>query len=122
MDKENSQQKSIEELAEQVAQISENIKTLMGFKASKEGQQLQYPLDFVSQQIVQASLSVAGPSSFQMGGVKGFGIYYGSGTPNAVIKAAKGSLFLNYTGNSTSTRAYINTDGLTAWTAVTTAT
>lgn len=118
----NPTQKSIEELAQQVAKLGEDMKTLMGFKAAKEGQQLQYPLDFVSQQIILGFSPGAGPRSFLMGGVKGFGIYYGSGTPNAVVKAAQGSLYLNYAGNSTSTRAYINTDGATAWTAITTAT
>ena len=44
----------------------------------------------------------------------------GAGTPNAVITAAKGSLFLRTDGSTTITRAYINTDGGTTWTAVTT--
>jgi hypothetical protein len=46
-------------------------------------------------------------------------IYSGSGAPT--ISAPKGSLYLNITGNSTSTRAYINTNGSTTWTAITTA-
>lgn len=46
----------------------------------------------------------------------------GSGDPATVVSAAQGSLFLRTDGSSTSTRAYINTDGATAWTAVTTAT
>lgn len=46
----------------------------------------------------------------------------GTGSPDTAITAAKGSLYLRLDGSSTSTRAYINTDGATAWTAVTTAT
>lgn len=48
------------------------------------------------------------------------GLYSGAGAPTG-ITAAKGSMYLNTTGTSTSTRAYINTDGGTTWTAVTTA-
>lgn len=120
--KTNPTQQTLEELAKQVAEIGEDVKQMKAFKAAKESQQLQYPLDFVSQQIIQAFVSVSGPRSILLGGTKGFGIYFGSGTPSTVVKAAQGSLYLNYTGNSTSTRAYINTDGATAWTAVTTAT
>jgi hypothetical protein len=43
----------------------------------------------------------------------------GTGVPTVV--APKGSLYLRSDGTSTSTRAYINTDGSTAWTAITTA-
>lgn len=47
------------------------------------------------------------------------GIYFGSGVPT--VSAAKGSLYLRTDGTSTSTRAYINTDGAATWTAITTA-
>lgn len=47
------------------------------------------------------------------------GIYFGSGVPT--VSAAKGSLYLRSDGSSTSTRAYINTDGATTWTNLTTA-
>ena len=47
------------------------------------------------------------------------GIYFGSGVPT--VSAAKGSLYLRSDGSSTSTRAYINSDGATTWTALTTA-
>jgi hypothetical protein len=47
------------------------------------------------------------------------GIYTGSGAPSAT--APKGSLYLRTDGSSTSTRAYINTDAGTTWTALTTA-
>lgn len=47
-------------------------------------------------------------------------IYAGSGTPNAVITANKGSLYLNTAGTGVADRAYINTNGGTTWTAITT--
>lgn len=49
----------------------------------------------------------------------GFGIYFGSGAPT--VSAAKGSLYLRSDGSGVSDRAYINTDGATTWTALTTA-
>jgi hypothetical protein len=49
----------------------------------------------------------------------GVKIYSGAGAPT--FTADKGSLYLNTTGSSTSTRAYINTDSGTTWTAITTA-
>ena len=47
------------------------------------------------------------------------GIYFGSGVPT--VSAAQGSLYLRSDGSSTSTRAYINTNGTTGWAAITTA-
>jgi len=47
------------------------------------------------------------------------GVYFGSGAPT--ISAPQGSLYMNTTGSSTSTRLYVNTNGSTTWTAVTTA-
>jgi hypothetical protein len=49
----------------------------------------------------------------------GIGIFAGAGAPT--FSAPKGSFYLNTTGSSSSTRMYINTDGATTWTAVTTA-
>jgi len=48
-----------------------------------------------------------------------FGIFFGSSSPT--LTAAKGSLYLRSDGSGTSNRAYINTDGGTTWTAITTA-
>jgi hypothetical protein len=48
-----------------------------------------------------------------------FGIFFGSGAPS--VSAAKGSLYLRSNGSGTGDRAYINTDGGTTWTAITTA-
>lgn len=47
----------------------------------------------------------------------GFGIYFGSGAPT--ISASQGSLYMRTDGSSTSTRVYVNTDGATAWTSLT---
>jgi hypothetical protein len=52
------------------------------------------------------------------GTTAGFGIYYGSGAPS--VSAAKGSLYLRSDGSGTTNRMYVNTDGGTTWTAVTT--
>lgn len=48
-----------------------------------------------------------------------FGIFFGSGVPT--LSAAQGSLYLRSDGSSTSTRLYVNTNGGTTWTNVTTA-
>ena len=47
-----------------------------------------------------------------------FGVFFGSGVPT--ISAAKGSLYLRSDGTTTNDRMYINTNGSTTWTAVTT--
>jgi len=52
-------------------------------------------------------------------GVTGVTISAGAGAPSH--SAAKGSLYLNTTGSSSSTRLYVN-NGTTTWVAVTTAT
>ena len=112
---------TIKQMTKDLAELRQKVEDALAWQTARNTQQLQYPLDFVSQRIVQGFVSIAGPSFFPMGGTKGFGLYYGSGSPNTVVTAAQGSLFLRYDGSSTSTRAYINTDGVTAWTAVTTA-
>jgi hypothetical protein len=47
-----------------------------------------------------------------------FGIYVGSGAPT--VSAPKGSLYLRSDGSGTTDRMYVNTNGSTTWTAVTT--
>lgn len=49
----------------------------------------------------------------------GISIIVGAGAPS--MSAPKGSLYINTSGSSSSTRMYINTDGSTTWTAFTTA-
>ena len=46
-------------------------------------------------------------------------IYAGAGAPT--FAAQKSSLYLRTDGSTTNDRAYINTDGNTTWTAITTA-
>lgn len=48
-----------------------------------------------------------------------FGIFFGSGAPT--LSAAQGSLYIRSDGSSTSTRLYVNSNGTTGWTNVTTA-
>jgi len=45
----------------------------------------------------------------------------GAGSPSAVVNAPKGSLYLRTDGTTTNDRIYVNTDGVTAWTSITTA-
>ena len=83
-------------------------------------------------QNVQALLSVAAYAStpppaggttgkgFLLSSTTNFGVFFGSGAPT--LSAAKGSLYLRSDGSGTGDRMYVNTDGSTAWTAVTTAT
>lgn len=44
-----------------------------------------------------------------------------AGTGAPTFTAPKGTIYTNITGSSTSTRLYVNTDGATTWTNVTTA-
>ena len=60
-----------------------------------------------------------GAAAFLATSTAGFGIYFGSGAPT--VAAAKGSLYLRTDGTTTNDRAYINTNGSTTWTALTTA-
>lgn len=59
-------------------------------------------------------------AGYKFSSTTNLGVFFGSGAPT--LSAAQGSLYLNTTGNSTSTRMYVNTNGTTGWTAVTTAT
>lgn len=43
-----------------------------------------------------------------------------AGTGAPTFSATKGTLYLNLTGSSVATRAYINTNGSTTWTAIST--
>ena len=63
----------------------------------------------------------AGSAALLVSSTANFGIFFGSGSPNTALSAAKGSLYLRSDGGGVADRAYINTDGATAWTAVATA-
>lgn len=74
-------------------------------------------------------LIVSGATAIPAGGTAGvgvnlsttanFGVFFGSGAPT--LSAAKGSLYLRSDGSTTNDRMYVNTNGSTTWTAVTTA-
>jgi hypothetical protein len=49
----------------------------------------------------------------------GIGLQSGTGAPT--FAASKGTLYVRFDGSSSSTRLYINTDGATTWTSITTA-
>ena len=67
-----------------------------------------------------SGLVAGGASAFIATNVAaGMGIYVGSGAPTVTV--AKGSLYLRSDGSGTGDRAYINTNGSTTWTALTTA-
>ena len=67
-----------------------------------------------------SGLVAGGASAFIATNVAaGMGIYVGSGAPT--VAAAKGSLYLRSDGSGTGDRAYINTNGSTTWTALSTA-
>lgn len=58
--------------------------------------------------------------AFAMGSA-GVGLYWGTGSPNTALSAPKGSLYLRTDGAGATDRAYINTDGSSAWTNLVTA-
>jgi hypothetical protein len=58
-------------------------------------------------------------AGYKFSSTANLGVFFGSGAPT--LTAAQGSLYLRTDGSSTSTRMYVNTNGSTTWTAVTTA-
>lgn len=60
----------------------------------------------------------AATTGFMVSSTANFGIFFGSSAPT--LSAAKGSLYLRSDGTGTTDRAYINTNGTTTWTALTT--
>jgi hypothetical protein len=61
----------------------------------------------------------AAGAGYKFSSTANFGVFFGSGAPT--LSAAKGSLYLRSDGSTTNDRAYINTNGSTTWTALTTA-
>jgi hypothetical protein len=103
--------------------ITANDATLSGTLAVTGTTTLTGAVSTVGQLSVQtgtappaAGIATAG---IKLSSTADFGIYFGSGAPT--FSAAKGSLYLRTDGTSTSTRAYINTNASTTWTAITTA-
>lgn len=58
-------------------------------------------------------------TGYKLSSTSNFGIFFGSSSPT--LAAAKGSLYLRSDGSGATDRAYINTDGSTAWTNIVTA-
>ena len=63
--------------------------------------------------------ATGGMAAFLASSTANFGIYVGAGAPS--ISAAQGSLYLRTNGTGAADRAYINTNGSTGWTAISTA-
>ena len=58
-------------------------------------------------------------AGYKFSSTANLGVFFGSGAPT--LSAAKGSLYLRTDGTTTNNRMYVNTNGATTWTAVTTA-
>ena len=58
-------------------------------------------------------------AGYKFSSTANLGVFFGSGVPT--LTAAKGSLYLRTDGSTTNDRMYVNTNGSTTWTAVTTA-
>lgn len=71
-----------------------------------------------SNAIVAATLTLAATQNNFLGGVR---ILSGTGSPDTSVTAQKGSLYMRLDGSGATDRAYINTDGSTAWTNLVTA-
>ena len=59
-------------------------------------------------------------AGYKMSSTTNLGIFFGTGAPS--LSAAQGSLYLRTDGSTTNNRLYVNTNGATTWTPVTTAT
>jgi hypothetical protein len=63
-------------------------------------------------------IEITQTGAFQFTG--GSYIVYHSGDPNGVVAALKGSICLSNAGTGAANRAWINTDGISTWTAIST--
>jgi hypothetical protein len=83
----------------------------------------------IPKQFRRGSLTIEADTAIPAGGTAGaglkmssttnFGVFFGSGMPT--LAAAQGSIYMRTDGGGPSSRMYINTNGSTAWTPVTTA-
>lgn len=69
--------------------------------------------------VTSTALTAGGADAINIGTSDAIKILFGSGAPTA--SAPQDSLYLRSDGSSTSTRLYVNTNGSTTWTNVTTA-
>ena len=106
----------VQKLTEQVEVLTREVGELSQWVKERKQQQLAFPLDLSSVRALNEAFRAVQLSKIVLGSVN---ILYGAGAPTEI--AGKGSLYLRTDGSSTSTRAYINTDSGSTWTAVTTA-
>lgn len=111
-----------QEIETAVKRLEKEISTIKDIQAKRTKEQLVYPVDFNTQGVIQkvvlnylTNFIFTNPIIF---GSSLIGIYFGTGAP--ATSAPKGSLYLRTDGSGTTDRAYINTNGSTTWTAITT--
>lgn len=73
---------------------------------------------FIAQNATAIPAGGTAAKGFMFSSTSNFGVFFGSDAPT--LSAAKGSLYLRSNGSTTNDRAYINTDGGTTWTPLTT--
>ena len=76
------------------------------------------PISIISQNATSIPAGGTAGAGFTFSSTANYGIFFGSGAPS--LSAAQGSLYLRSDGSTGMTRAYINTDGGTTWTGITT--
>jgi hypothetical protein len=76
------------------------------------------PISMIAQNATAIPTGGTAGAGFMFSSTANYGVFFGSGAPS--LSAAKGSLYLRSDGTGTTDRAYINTDGSTTWTAITT--
>ncbi len=59
--------------------------------------------------------AAATPVGLKFSSTANLGLFFGTGAPSGTVSAAKGSLYINTTATTTTSRLYINTDGATTW-------
>lgn len=75
---------------------------------------------YVTSGVTNGSSNWHGIANTRITIANGLAVTSGDGDPNGVVEAPQGSFYLNTAGNGTQNRAWINTDGGTAWTYVVT--
>lgn len=99
------------------------LTTLAGINAGGDMEVTGNFQDTGSVLVAYATAVAAGGSQsigFKFSSTADFGIFFGSGAPT--ISAAQGSVYLRSDGSAGNNRMYVNTNGTTGWTNVTTAT
>ncbi len=100
-----------------------NVKLVSGATSGPTGGTVVGEFSTTSAKLLGAVAVPAGGTTgtgITVSSTSNLGVFFGSGAPT--LSAAQGSLYLRTDGSSTSTRLYVNTNGSTGWTNVTTAT